>query len=146
MKLIQRDLVAVFPLKNLLPFDPEELKSVLCGDQHPRWTRDDIFAYIDPKLGFSKDSPGFLPFVNVLCQLTDDERKSFLQFTTGCSSLPPGGLENLTPRLTVVGSGDGSYPSVITCVHYLKLSDYSSEEIIKDRRLAATSKKGFYLI
>ncbi|XP_076816720.1 E3 ubiquitin-protein ligase HECTD1-like isoform X3 [Clavelina lepadiformis] len=138
----------VFPMKNLLPFNPQELKSMLCGDQHPRWTRDDILAYTEPKLGFSKDSPGFLRFVNVLCQLTGDERKSVLQFTTGCSSLPPGGLANLTPRLTVVrkvGSGDGSYPSVNTCVHYLKLPDYSSEEILKDRLLAATSEKGFHL-
>jgi len=47
-------------------------------------------------------SPGFLRFVNVVCNLTGDEKKAFLQFTTGCSSLPPGGLANLSPRLTVV--------------------------------------------
>jgi len=36
----------------------------------------------------------------------------------------PGGLANLFPRLTIVrkiDAGDGSYPSVNTCVHYLKL-------------------------
>ena len=47
-------------------------------------------------------SPGFVRFVNVLSRLSADERKAFLQFTTGCSSLPPGGLANLHPRLTVV--------------------------------------------
>ena len=45
-------------------------------------------------------SPGFQRFVNVLVKMSGDERKSFLQFTTGCSSLPPGGLANLQPRLT----------------------------------------------
>ncbi len=37
-------------------------------------------------------------FVNVLVGLNSEERKAFLQFTTGCSSLPPGGLANLHPR------------------------------------------------
>lgn len=93
-------------------------------------------------------SPGFLRFVNVLSHLSADERKAFLQFTTGCSSLPPGGLANLHPRLTVVRKVDGndySYPSVNTCVHYLKLPEYSSEEILRHRLLAATYEKGFHL-
>jgi len=80
--------------------------------------------------------------------MNGDERKAFLQFTTGCSSLPPGGLSNLQPRLTVVrkvDSTDGGYPSVNTCVHYLKLPEYSSEEILRDRLLAATKEKGFHL-
>lgn len=51
---------------------------------------------------FSSFSPGFLRFVRVLCGMSSDERKAFLQFTTGCSTLPPGGLANLHPRLTVV--------------------------------------------
>ncbi len=86
--------------------------------------------------------------MNVMVNMNGDERKSFLQFTTGCSSLPPGGLANLQPRLTVVRKVDGtdsSYPSVNTCVHYLKLPDYSSEEILRDRLLAATMEKGFHL-
>lgn len=93
-------------------------------------------------------SAGFQRLVNVLVAMTGDERKSFLQFTTGCSSLPPGGLANLQPRLTIVrkvDGNDGSYPSVNTCVHYLKLPEYSSEEILRTRLLAATKEKGFHL-
>ena len=93
-------------------------------------------------------TPGFQRFVNVVCEMNGDERKAFLQFTTGCSSLPPGGLANLQPRLTVVRKVDGndnSYPSVNTCVHYLKLPEYSSEDILRERLLAATAEKGFHL-
>lgn len=94
-------------------------------------------------------SPGFQRLVNVLVGMNGDERKAFLQFTTGCSSLPPGGLANLQPRLTIVrkvdNNNDGSYPSVNTCAHYLKLPEYSSEEILRTRLLAATKEKGFYL-
>lgn len=93
-------------------------------------------------------SAGFQRFVSVLVNMSGDERKSFLQFTTGCSSLPPGGLANLQPRLTIVrkvDANDGSYPSVNTCVHYLKLPEYSNEEILRERLLAATREKGFHL-
>ncbi|MRA94245.1 hypothetical protein GH868_30445, partial [Bacillus thuringiensis] len=84
--------------------------------------RSDILQYTEPKLGYTKESGGFQRFVNVLMEMSGDERKAFLQFTTGCSSLPPGGLANLHPRLTIVRKVDGndsSYPSVNTCVHYL---------------------------
>ena len=65
-------------------------QTLLSGEQYPEWTRDDIINYTEPKLGYTKDSPGFLRFVDVLVGMTPSERKSFLQFTTGCSSLPPG--------------------------------------------------------
>lgn len=92
----------VFPMKKLGAFSPDELRLMLCGDQAPLWSREDIMAYTEPKLGYARDSPGFLRLVNILVGLTAEERKAFLQFTTGCSSLPPGGLANLHPRLTVV--------------------------------------------
>jgi len=138
----------VFPMDKLGSFSPSEMRTMLCGDQSPVFTKEDILKYTEPKLGFTKDSPGFLRFVNVLVAMDSEERKAFLQFTTGCSSLPPGGLANLHPRLTVVrkvDAGDGSYPSVNTCVHYLKLPDYSNEEVLKQRLMAATMEKGFHL-
>lgn len=87
--------------------------------------------------------------MNVLVNMSVEERKSFLQFTTGCSSLPPGGLANLYPRLTAVrkvDAGEGrQLSSVNTCVHYLKLPDYPTEEILRERLLTATREKGFHL-
>ena len=139
----------VFSMSRLAAFSPAELRLLLCGDQSPSWTREDILNYTEPKLGYTRDSPGFQRFVNVLVDMNPEERKAFLQFTTGCSSLPPGGLANLYPRLTVVhkvdAAGNGSYPSVNTCVHYLKLPEYDSEEILRERLLAATREKGFHL-
>lgn len=176
MEALRQGFDRVFPMSRLAAFSPSELRLLLCGDQSPSWTRDDILNYTEPKLGYSRDSPGFQRFVNVLVAMNAEERKAFLQFTTGCSSLPPGGLANLYPRfdhsfreyvvgtcsyqsfsflrLTVVrkvdggvsGSGvNGSYPSVNTCVHYLKLPEYDSEEILRERLLAATREKGFHL-
>ncbi|CAI2350375.1 unnamed protein product [Caenorhabditis sp. 36 PRJEB53466] len=138
----------VFPLRTLRAYSPEEVQRLLSGEQCPEWTRDDILNYTEPKLGYTRESPGFLRFVDVMEALTAQERKNFLQFATGCSSLPPGGLANLHPRLTIVRkveSGDGSYPSVNTCVHYLKLPEYSSAEILRERLLTAINEKGFHL-
>ncbi|XP_076239785.1 ubiquitin fusion-degradation 4-like isoform X5 [Calliopsis andreniformis] len=138
----------VFPMEKLHAFSPEEVRAMLCGEQNPQWTRDDLLNYTEPKLGYTRESPGFQRFVNVLLSLTGPERKAFLQFSTGCSALPPGGLCNLHPRLTVVrkvDAGSGGYPSVNTCVHYLKLPEYPTEEILKERLLAATRERGFHL-
>ncbi|XP_028293111.1 E3 ubiquitin-protein ligase HECTD1 isoform X2 [Gouania willdenowi] len=138
----------VFPMEKLSSFSHKEVQMILCGNQSPSWTADDITNYTEPKLGYTRDSPGFLRFVRVLCSMSCDERKSFLQFTTGCSTLPPGGLANLHPRLTIVRKVDAtdlSYPSVNTCVHYLKLPEYSSEDIMRERLLTATMEKGFHL-
>uniref|UniRef100_H3CA85 E3 ubiquitin-protein ligase n=1 Tax=Tetraodon nigroviridis TaxID=99883 RepID=H3CA85_TETNG len=138
----------VFQMEKMSSFSHKEVQMILCGNQSPSWTADDIINYTEPKLGYTRDSPGFLRFVRVLCGMSSDERKAFLQFTTGCSTLPPGGLANLHPRLTIVrkvDATDSSYPSVNTCVHYLKLPEYTSEDIMRERLLAATMEKGFHL-
>ncbi|KAJ2942645.1 hypothetical protein O0L34_g2114 [Tuta absoluta] len=144
----RRGFARVFPPRRLRAFSPAELRLLLCGESGPVWTRDHLLQYTEPKLGYTRDSPGFLRLVDVLVEMSWRERKAFLQFATGCSSLPPGGLANLHPRLTVVrkvDAGDGSYPSVNTCVHYLKLPEYSCKEVLRERLLAATNERGFHL-
>ena len=89
-------------MDSLKCFEPNELQLLLSGDQTPAWNLEDIMNHTEPKLGYTKESPGFLRFVNVMCKMTPEERKLFVQFLTGCSSLPPGGLANLHPRLTIV--------------------------------------------
>lgn len=45
----------VFPLEKLAAFSPDEMRIMLCGDQNPQWTREDLLNYTDPKLGYTKD-------------------------------------------------------------------------------------------
>ena len=74
--------------------------------------------------------------------------QAFIQFVTGCGSLPLGGVTNFHPRLTVIrkeAHTPNVYPSVNTCVHYLKLPEYPSEEVLKHWLLDATREKGFHL-
>lgn len=45
----------VFSLNKLAAFSPEEARKMLCGEQHPEWTREELMNYTEPKLGYSKD-------------------------------------------------------------------------------------------
>lgn len=62
-------------MEKLCVFSPEELQLLLSGEQLPQWTRDDILIYTEPKYGYSRESPGFQRFVNVLANMTGDEKK-----------------------------------------------------------------------
>jgi E3 ubiquitin-protein ligase HECTD1 len=138
----------VFPMERLLMFTAEELCLILCGERVPTWTRDELLLYTEPKYGYNRESRGYQLFLDVLSDMDAAGRKAFLQFATGCSSLPPGGLANLHPRLTVVRKDrehPGTLPSVNTCVHYLKLPEYDSADELKEKLMAATLEKGFHL-
>eukprot|EP00036_Acanthoecidae_sp_10tr_P012628 CAMPEP_0206295484 /NCGR_PEP_ID=MMETSP0106_2-20121207/5189_1 /ASSEMBLY_ACC=CAM_ASM_000206 /TAXON_ID=81532 /ORGANISM="Acanthoeca-like sp., Strain 10tr" /LENGTH=2416 /DNA_ID=CAMNT_0053726137 /DNA_START=1 /DNA_END=7251 /DNA_ORIENTATION=- len=142
----------VFPIDKLAIFTPAEVLRILCGEQVPDWDMDSLSAYTEPKYGFDKDSLTYINFLEVLNEFDAVERKKFLNFSTGCPTLPPGGLANLHPRLTVVrktpedgSSVDGIYPSVNTCHHYVKVPEYSTKSKLRTMLLEATSSKGFYL-
>lgn len=135
----------VFPMEWLALFRSTELSQLICGESTVAWTREELLAYIMPCIGYTHASPTYQYFVSVLESLSPAQRRAFLQFTTGCSSLPPGGLRNLRPRLRVVRKEGGPYPSVNTCVHYLKLPEYDSEEELRRHLLSATQETGFFL-
>jgi hypothetical protein len=81
----------------------------------------------------------------VLQDMSDAQRRLFLRFLTGSSTLPTGGLQGLRPPITVVRresdnksvSSDEYLPSVMTCVNYLKLPPYSSREVLQTKLHAA---------
>ncbi|TGZ75195.1 hypothetical protein CRM22_000520, partial [Opisthorchis felineus] len=137
----------VLPLRWLALFNGTELGELIGGDSSAHWTREDLLAYTVPCFGFTRQSPTYRMLINVLSNFDLPERRAFLQFTTGCSSLPPGGLKNLHPRLRVVRkeAGSAAFPSVNTCVHYLKLPEYKSEHELRSVLLRATREVGFYL-
>lgn len=76
--------------------------------------------------------------------LDQQQQRLFLQFITGSPKLPIGGFKALLPPLTIVcktcrssEKPDQYLPSVMTCVNYIKLPDYSSFEVLKERLLVA---------
>lgn len=95
------------------------------------------------------DSRAVKDVLSIMSEFSPVERRAFLSFITGSPRLPIGGFSALTPPLTIVrkDGGDSSLPSVMTCVNYIKLPDYSSREVLKQRFKTAVQEGagGFHL-
>lgn len=116
--------------------------------------------------GFNMDSRTVKNLLQTMSELTIAQRRDFLQFTTGSPKLPIGGkhsdifspkdlilttvagFKSLTPMFTVVCkpseppfTSDDYLPSVMTCVNYLKLPDYTSIDSMK-RQLFTAIREG----
>lgn len=137
----------VLSLSALDVFAPEEL-TALFGRREEDWSEDALRRALVPDHGMSADSPAFVHLVALLSGYTLDERRAFLQWLTGAPRLPMGGFASLHPPLTVVRrendaplQPDDYLPSVMTCVNYLKLPDYSSRDVMR-ARLDTAVKEG----
>ncbi|XP_072935782.1 E3 ubiquitin-protein ligase TRIP12 isoform X2 [Epargyreus clarus] len=150
MEAFKEGFESVFPLANLKIFYPEELEQVFCGSpsggREQRWEPRLLAECIRPDHGYTAESRAICMLVDILASYTRDEQRLFLQFVTGSPRLPTGGFKALNPPLTVVRKSlessldpDEYLPSVMTCVNYLKLPDYSSAEVMRAKlRLAAS--------
>ena len=128
----------VFSASQLKAFTPAELRSMLSGEATVSWTKEELVEHLEPRNGYDTESPTFLHLVQVLTDMGERDRKDFLRFATGVRVLPPGGLKNLEPKLTVVKklcdtNPDAHFPSANTCFHFLKLPEYSSQDILLTR-------------
>lgn len=81
-------------------------------------------------------------------EFNEEERRQFLLFLTGSPKLPIGGFKALNPVFTVVCkipepplSANDYLPSVMTCVNYLKIPNYTEKEILREK-LATAVREG----
>ncbi|THC97504.1 hypothetical protein EYZ11_003038 [Aspergillus tanneri] len=137
----------VFPYSALRTFTPSELV-MLFGRAEEDWTIETLMDSIKADHGFNMDSRSVRNLLQTMSELNAPQRRDFLQFVTGSPKLPIGGFKSLTPIFTVVCrpseppyTPDDYLPSVMTCVNYLKLPDYSSLDVLRER-LAVAIKEG----
>jgi len=110
--------------------------------------------------GYNLDSKSVRNLLATMSEFDAQERRDFLQFITGSPKLPIGGklyqvllnqrcsltsfsssgFKALTPMFTVVCkpseppyTSDDYLPSVMTCVNYLKMPDYSSITVLREK-------------
>lgn len=55
MEALKSGFCRVFSIEKLNAFTPLELRRMLCGEQKPEWTREDLLNYTEPKLGYNKE-------------------------------------------------------------------------------------------
>lgn len=141
---------SIFPIQRLRMFYPEELECVFCGsgsEQHQSWDLKMLQDSCRTDHGFHQESQAIQFLYEILVSYNRDEQRAFLQFVTGSPRLPTGGFKSLTPPLTIVRKTlDGNQnpndylPSVMTCVNYLKLPDYSSRDVMRQKLKVAANE------
>ncbi|KAM3172744.1 hypothetical protein ACTXT7_013906, partial [Hymenolepis weldensis] len=91
----------VFPLKWLSMFTITEVTNLICGQQvYKPWTREKLLLNIK-FIGFDEDSNMVSYFLETLLGFSEDERRKFLRFVTGYTTLPVGGWQSLSPMMAV---------------------------------------------
>ena len=146
MEAVREGFDSVLDLGGLRLFYPEELDRLFCGSGFVAWDRKTLIECTRCDHGFTHDSKAVEYLFEIMCAFSRDEQRLFLQIVTGSPRLPIGGLRSLTPHLTIVrktadssssNSADDFLPSVMTCVNYLKLPDYSSREVMRGKLMQA---------
>ncbi|KFO98753.1 E3 ubiquitin-protein ligase TRIP12 [Calypte anna] len=145
---------SVFPLSHLQYFYPEELEQLLCGSKTDTWDAKTLMECCRPDHGYTHDSRAVKYLFEILSSFDSEQQRLFLQFVTGSPRLPVGGFRSLNPPLTIVRktfesteNPDDFLPSVMTCVNYLKLPDYSTIDIMREKLLIAAreGQQSFHL-
>ncbi|XP_029622148.1 probable E3 ubiquitin-protein ligase HERC3 [Salmo trutta] len=126
-----------FPIQAWRMFLPEELMTLLQGDDNYEWD----------KLRENAQYQGYRPtddiiqnFWIVFMEFSEEQKKKFLTFLTGTDRLPRGrSLSKLQMQITCLGSteADEYYPKAQTCSVTLCLPNYSSIDILREKLLHA---------
>uniref|UniRef100_A0A3Q3GA73 Ubiquitin-protein ligase E3A n=1 Tax=Kryptolebias marmoratus TaxID=37003 RepID=A0A3Q3GA73_KRYMA len=127
------------PLKYL--FRPEEVELLICGSR--KLDFEALEKTTDYDGGYTKDTVKDKWF----SYISEDQKRLFLQFTTGTDRAPVGGLGKLKMIIAKNGSDTDRLPTSHTCFNALLLPEYSSKEKLRERLLKAiTYAKGFGML
>nr|XP_006821499.1 PREDICTED: apoptosis-resistant E3 ubiquitin protein ligase 1-like [Saccoglossus kowalevskii] len=138
----------IIPDHLLSIFDENELELLMCGSSS--------FDLDDFKRNCVINSGGGYNFRKIIgwfwtivASFTQEEMARLLQFTTGCSQLPPGGFSDLSPRFQISASPTYcTLPTAHTCFNQLCLPSYDSIEQMQKALLVAINEgsEGFGLV
>jgi len=141
----------VFPIGAMRLFCGDELQELFGSDQGTmEWNPEQLLHVFKFEHGYKSSSGVARLLCQVLAELPVEHKRKFISFCTGCPRLPVGGFAALKPPLTVVkkelpkeasqSALDMQLPSVMTCANYLKLPDYASPTVLRDRLLVAVNE------
>uniref|UniRef100_A0A674NRI9 Ubiquitin-protein ligase E3A n=1 Tax=Takifugu rubripes TaxID=31033 RepID=A0A674NRI9_TAKRU len=131
------------PLKYL--FRPEEIELLICGSRKLDFLALEETTEYDG--GYNRDSRIIKEFWETLHSFGEEQKRLFLQFTTGTDRAPVGGLGKLKMIIAKNGPDTDRLPTSHTCFNVLLLPEYSSKEKLRERLLKAiTYAKGFGML
>ncbi|MPC15659.1 Ubiquitin-protein ligase E3A [Portunus trituberculatus] len=130
------------PLVNL--FRPEELELLICGSQVggvlkvvvvvvTHYDFMELMKSTEYDGGYTSETPIVQAFWELVHDMTTEDKKRLLQFTTGSARVPVGGLARLKLIIARHGPDCDRLPTAHTCFNVLLLPEYSSKEKLRDR-------------
>ncbi|XP_039264835.2 ubiquitin-protein ligase E3A-like isoform X1 [Styela clava] len=135
--------VAKSPLKNM--FRTQELEILVSGSQI--YDFNSLESTSDYDGGFTKDSQSVKDFWSVVHEMSEEDKKKLLQFTTGTDRAPVGGLSQLKLVIARNGPDSDRLPTAHTCFNVILLPDYKNRDKLKERlHKAITYAKGFGML
>ncbi|XP_055683198.1 apoptosis-resistant E3 ubiquitin protein ligase 1 isoform X1 [Lutzomyia longipalpis] len=142
-----KGLNGIIPDNLLSIFDENELELLLCGTGE--YSIADFRAHhiVNGNSAEFRRVLGW--FWAAISNWNQTEMARLLQFTTGCSQLPPGGFQELNPRFQITAAPTfGNLPTAHTCFNQLCLPDYESYEHFERALLIAISEgtEGFGMV
>lgn len=78
-----------------------EMVRILCGSSTVHWTLQDLEEHVKARPPYFTSSSVVKNVRELMMEMSQPQRRAFLQFATGSPILPPGGLAALDPPLTV---------------------------------------------
>ncbi|VDL89088.1 unnamed protein product [Schistocephalus solidus] len=135
-------------------FRPHECEGLFCGADHgppgrqtaSGWDVESLMKSCLCDHGYTLQSRTIQFLFEILSEFDERQRRLFVQFTTGSPRLPVGGFRSLKPPLKIVmkkeaeDRADNHLPSVMTCQNYLKLPNYSTKEIMREKLIYAINE------
>ncbi|CAB1327289.1 unnamed protein product [Coregonus sp. 'balchen'] len=125
-------------------FQPEELRGVMVGKEDYDWDTLKQNTVYDGE--YHARHPNIVTFWEAFEELTDDQKKAFLLFLTGCDRAPILGMDNIQMKIAVLqNSTELHFPESLTCYFLLLLPIYPSKEMLLARlKEAVAHNRGFW--
>ncbi|KAH8303684.1 hypothetical protein KR018_011658 [Drosophila ironensis] len=125
-------------------FQPEELMAVVVGNEDYDWQA--LQDNCEYREGYTSGDDTIKWFWEIIHDLTEAEKKSFLLYLTGSDRIPIQGMKAL--KLTIQPTPDERFlPVAHTCFNLLDLPRYKTKERLKFKLLQAIQQtQGFSLV
>eukprot|EP01064_Diplonema_japonicum_P013497 TRINITY_DN21068_c0_g1_i1.p1 TRINITY_DN21068_c0_g1~~TRINITY_DN21068_c0_g1_i1.p1 ORF type:complete len:781 (+),score=173.42 TRINITY_DN21068_c0_g1_i1:35-2377(+) len=128
----------------LATFHPDELERMVVGCPVLDLSELEELTRYD---GYVPTSPLIVYFWSIIKEMSLDEQRSFLKFTTGTDRLPIRGLKSLNFVIGKNGGDSDQLPTAHTCFNHLLLPEYPTREKLKQKLMNALANcQGFGLM
>ena len=120
----------------------DELELILCGNEII--DLEDLKQNCKYTDGYNCESETIKYFWEILFEFSDENKKKFLMFVTGCDRTPINGMRTVKFIITKNGDDIQKLPSAHTCFNNLILPDYKNKEILKEKLIISINySQGF---